>query len=141
MSLKQNAETSTLVPLLIAPRNELLRIGGSVNFNNQVWEIEDGDIFSLTGIGYYYLKRGNNSRDEEDLEENYDIESLNNYYIGSEIKLNTENGFYNANLKIKLKSRTMNSVIILPLEAGNLEIITFKEGTPVTNKFVIKENV
>ena len=43
--------------------------------------------------------------------------------------------------KVKLKERTMNYVIILPLEAGNLQVTTLKQGVPVINTFLIKENV
>ena len=131
---------STLIPLLIAPRNEQLTIGGRISFNDQVWDIEDGDIFSISGIGYYYLSRGMNSRDEEDWEPEEPIPT-NQYYIGSEITIPTENGYFTTNQKFKLKKRAMSFVTILPLEVGKLEVITLKQGEPITNTFIIKENV
>ena len=137
-TMSAQAERSTLVPLLIAPKNEELRIGGVINFNNQTWDIEDGDIFTLSGIGYYYLSRGLNSRDEDEYEP---VEEDSYYYIGSVINLSTEGGFYNPNLKVKLKERTLNSISLIPLEAGELKVITLKDGNSVENTFVIKENV
>lgn len=139
-TMSNKTEISTLIPLLIAPRNEQLTIGGRISFNDQVWDIEDGDIFSISGIGYYYLSRGMNSRDEEGWEPEEPIPT-NQYYIGSEITIPTENGYFTTNQKFKLKKRAMSFVTILPLEVGKLEVITLKQGEPITNTFIIKENV
>lgn len=139
-TLSGRTELSTLIPLLIAPRNDMLKIGSQINFNEQVWDIEDGDIFSITGIGYYYLSRGINSRDDEEWEPEDPILD-NQYYINEPIKIDTESGYFMTEQKVKLKERTMNYVIILPLEAGNLQVTTLKQGVPVINTFLIKENV
>ena len=139
-TMSNKTEISTLIPLLIAPRNEQLTIGGRISFNDQVWDIQDGDIFSISGIGYYYLSRGMNSRDDEDWEPEEPIPT-NQYYVGSEITVSTENGYFTTNQKFKLKKRAMSFVTILPLEVGKLEVITLKQGEPITNTFIIKENV
>lgn len=141
-TLSGRAEVSTLIPLLIAPRNDQLMIGGEVTFNNQVWDIEDGDIFTLTGIGYYYLSRGINPNNEEDIE----LEPITeHYYIGSEIKLNTEMGYcLSADATknyYKIKERAMNYVIVVPTKAGNLEINTLKQGEIITNSLFVEENI
>lgn len=142
VTLSGKTELSTLIPLLIAPRNEQLTIGGQVNFNNQVWDVEDGDIFTLTGIGYYYLSRGMNSNDEEDIE---DIDVVEKYYIGSEIKLETELGYcmsVDATKNFyKIKERAMNYVVIVPTKAGLLEINTLKQGNTILNSLLVEENV
>lgn len=140
-TLNGKTEVSTLVPLLIAPRNDQLKIGGEINFNNQTWDIEDGDIFTLTGIGYYYLTRGMNSNDEREVE--YD--NVERYYIGSEIRLETEMGYcMSADATknfYKIKERAMNYVIIVPTKAGILEVNTLKQGTPVTYSILVEENI
>lgn len=141
-TLNGKAEVSNLIPLLIAPRNEQLSIGGTLSFNDQVWDIEDGDIFTLTGIGYYYLSRGLNSNDEREV----DIEITQEvYYIGSEIKLETETGYCmpkDATKNFyKIKERSMNYVIIVPTKAGMLEVNTLKQGIPVLNSILVKENI
>ena len=117
-------------------------IGGEVTFNNQVWDIEDGDIFTLTGIGYYYLSRGINPNNEEDIE----LEPVaEQYYIGSEIKLNTEMGYclsVDATKNYyKIKERAMDYVIIVPTKAGILEVNTLKQGEIVTNSLFVEENI
>lgn len=141
-TLSGRTEFSTLIPLLIAPRNEQLMIGGEVTFNNQVWDIEDGDIFTLTGIGYYYLSRGINPNNEEDIEVEPVVE---HYYIGSEIKLETEMGYCLAvdatKNYYKIKERAMNYVIIVPTKAGTLEINTLKQGEVITNSLFVEENI
>jgi hypothetical protein len=139
-TLSGRTEVSTLIPLLIAPKNDQLTIGGKITFNDQAWDIEDGDIFSLTGLGYYYLSRGINARDDEEWEPEEEIPS-NLRYVNQEIVLATENGYYVADGKVKLVNRTLNQVVILPLEAGTLNVTTLKQGSSVLNTFVIKENV
>lgn len=136
--MTKDAEFSSIVPLLVAPRNEELRIGGTITFNDQVWDIEDGDIFTVSGIGYYYLTRGLNSRDEEEYEEELVVPK---FYIGSDITVDTENGYYFTEQKVKLKERTLNYVSVIAMEAGKLLITTLKNGEPVVNEFFIEENV
>lgn len=140
ITLSGRTEVSTLIPLLIAPRNDQLAIGGSIEFNEQQWDIEDGDIFTLTGIGYYYLSRSLNNRDEEEWESEEEIPE-NQYYVGANIELATENGYFTTESKFKLVKRSLTSVTLLPLEAGEMKIITLQQGSPVTNTFFIKENV
>ena len=143
-SLGGVAEKSSVVPLLVAPKNEMLSIGGRVNFNNQDWDIEDGDIFTLTGIGYYYLTRGVNSRDEEPQDE---YENEISYYVGSTIVSPTENGYYKAvnadgeDFKIKLIKRNISSITFSPMESGELQLTIIANGQSVTNVYTIKENV
>lgn len=143
-ALTNKFEDSTLIPLLIAPKNSELFIGGRISFNDQVWNIEDGDIFTISGIGYYYLSRGLNSRDEEEIEDE-DRTPLNELYIGQEIKLETEMGYCSAEEEYKnnytIKERSMNYVIILPTKEGKLEIKTLKQGNTITNYYFVKENV
>lgn len=145
-TLSGRTEISTLIPLLIAPRNSELKIGGQVTFNNQVWDIEDGDIFTITGIGYYYLSRGINPIDpEEEWEPEEEIPD-NLYYVGAEVKLNTELGFCEGVTEedkqlYKLKERSMNYVIILPLKEGTLNVNTLIQGQVVTHTLLVKENV
>lgn len=140
VTLSGRTELSTLIPLLIAPRNTQLTIGGRIEFNEQEWDIEDGDIFSLSGIGYYYLSRSLSSRDEEDWEPEENIPN-NQHYLGEELVLSTESGYFTTDCKFKLKNRTLTSITIVPLEVGEIKIITLKQGNPVTNIFFIKENV
>lgn len=138
-TLTNKTEFSTTVPLLVAPINGELKIGGSIIFNNQTWDIEDGDIFTINGIGYYYLSRGMNSRDNEEYEPE---DEMDVYYVGQPLSIPTTNGYYVANnVKVKLKERAFDKVVILPLEEGNLEIITVVQGEQVTRTFLIKENV
>lgn len=140
VTLSGRTELSTLIPLLIAPRNTQLTIGGTIEFNEQVWDIEDGDIFSLSGIGYYYLSRGINTRDEEDWESEEEIPD-NQYYIGQPITVSTESGYFTTASKFKLQTRTLTSVTLLPLEVGEMKVITLSQGNPVTHTFLVKENV
>ena len=145
-TLSGRTEISTLIPLLIAPRNPELKIGGQLTFNNQVWDIEDGDIFTITGIGYYYLSRGINSVDpEEEWEPEQPIPD-NLYYVGEEVKLDTELGYCKGeteedNTGYKLKERSMSYVIILPLKEGTLKVNTLQQGDVVTHTLLVKENV
>lgn len=143
-TLSGHTEISTLIPLLICPRNSQLTIGGTLSFNDQSWDIEDGDIFTLTGIGYYYLSRGLNSRDEEEWEPEDDYVE-NTVYIGEEVKLDTENGYCmpvdSTKDFFKIKERAMNHVIILPTKEGTLKINTLKSSEVTTWTFVVKENV
>lgn len=141
-TLTNQTEVSTIIPLLIAPRNSQLSIGTQLFFNNQTWDIEDGDIFTLTGIGYYYLSRGVNSRDEEE----WDVPSDSiMYYVGSEIRLDTEMGYCqptDATVDLfKIKERAMNYVIIIPIKAGTLKVNTLKQNEIMTNIITVKENV
>ena len=154
ISVSNKAEVSKIIPLLIAPKNNMLKIGGTIEFNNQSWDIEDGDIFTIYNIGYYYLSRGMNSRDEEDWEPEEEIPS-NLYYVGAEINLPTEMGYYKAlkkivaedgtqstvDYKVKLCKRNMDLITILPLESGELIIQTLKQNNIIETTFLIKENV
>lgn len=141
--MSNKTEFSTIIPLLIAPRNEQLVIGGQINFNNQVWDIEDGDIFTINGIGYYYLSRGINSRDEEEYEPEEKIPT-NLYYIGAKITVPTEMSYFKVSpdsFKFKIEERSINSVTIIPLESGNIQITTLIHDEPVISNFIIKESV
>lgn len=147
--LSNGAELSNIVPLLIAPKNDILKIGGRINFNNQEWNVEDGDIFTINNIGYYYLTRGMNSRDEEEWEPEEPIPS-NLHYVGEKMSFETENGYYKAlkvfdneeiNAKVKLDFRSIDTVTILPLEEGELIIETMKNNELIRQTFIIKENV
>lgn len=136
------AEVSTIVPLLIAPQREDLTYGGQVTFEDQVWNIEDGDTYTINGIGYYYITRGINPRTEEDVadaEEEMEIPS-NRYYIGSTIDVPTEMGYYQADLKVKLVLRKNSTVTIQPLEAGELHVTVLKNGEASTLIYEIEEN-
>ena len=137
-SLSHNAEGSNIVPLMIVPRNEEVIIGSTVTFDDQVWDIEDGDFYTINGIGYYYLTRGINSRDEEEMDYKY-LEP--DYYVGSKLQFSTESGYYKANLKVKLVERNVSSVTIRPLESGKLQVTTLEQGEPVVHTLNIKENV
>lgn len=145
-TLSGRTEISTLIPLLIAPKNPELKIGEQINFNEQVWDIEDGDIFSLTGIGYYYLSRGINPHDpEEEWEPEEEIPS-NLYYVGSEIKLSTNSGYCMGvsdedKKNFSIKERTVDYVIILPKKAGTLNVNTLQQGQIVLNTILVKETV
>lgn len=79
-----------------------------------------------------------NSRDEEEIEEEYLEPS---YYIGSKIQFSTELGYYKANLKVKLVERNVSSVTILPLESGELQVTTLEQGQPVVHTINVKEHV
>ena len=138
VSFSKNAEDSAMIPLMIAPRNDELLLGGQAIFGGQTWDIEDGDYYTINGIGYYYLTRGLNSRDEEEIEEEYLEPS---YYIGSKIQFSTELGYYKANLKVKLVERNVSSVTILPLESGELQVTTLEQGQPVVHTINVKVHV
>lgn len=138
VSYSSGAEESAMIPLLIAPRNAELLLGSEIRFGGQTWDIEDGDYYTINGIGYYYLTRGVNSRDEEEIEEEY-LEPV--YYIGSKIQFSTELGYYQTNLNVKLVERNVSSVTILPLESGELQVTTLEQGSPVIHTLDIKENV
>lgn len=145
-TLSGRTEISTLIPLLIAPKNPELQIGGQINFNEQVWDIEDGDIFSLTGIGYYYLSRGINPHDPEEEWEPEEEVPENLYYVGSEIKLNTELGYCvgassDDKKNFSIKERMMDYVIILPNKAGTLNVNILQQGQIVTTTILVKETV
>lgn len=150
-----NTETSAIMSALIAPRNEMLQIGSSLYFNDQAWNITDGDIFTITNIGYYYLDRATNARTEEEVEElelEYG-EEWANYFVNSTITADTEMGYYKAlhrikaddgsiletPFKVELKSRLMNTITICPLEAGEMILQTLKENQVIETTFVIKE--
>lgn len=138
VGFSKNFEESNIVPLLIAPRNDELVVGKDIVFDNQVWDIEDGDLYTINGIGYYYLTRGVNSRDNEEIDEEL-LEPQ--YYIGSKIQISTELGYYSANLLVELVERNVSSVTILPLESGELQVTTLEQGNPVIHTFIVKENV
>ena len=143
-TLSGTTEVSTLIPLLICPKNPQLSIGGQIHFNDQVWDIEDGDIFTLSGIGYYYLSRGMNSRDEEEWEPEEPI-IPNQYYIGEPIKIDTSMGYckpvdINEDL-FKIKERAVDYVIILPIKEGTLNVEIMQLNEVVQKTFIVKEYV
>lgn len=148
-TLSNKAEKSNVISLLIAPKNEMLKIGGSIYFNNQHWDIEDGDIFTINNIGYYYLTRGLNSRDEEEWEP--DETSIQNLkYVGEIITLPTELGYIKVYREeggervatiIKMESRSINSVSFTLLEAGNIIVETLEQGNSIETVYTVKENV
>ena len=81
-----------------------------------------------------------NSRDTEEYEEEENDDNI--YYVNQPITIPTTNGYYVANgVKVKLKERAFDKVVILPLEEGNLEVITIVQNIQTTNTFIIKENV
>ena len=62
------------------------------------------------------------------------------------MKLNTELGFCEGVTEedkqlYKLKERSMNYVIILPLKEGTLNVNTLIQGQVVTHTLLVKENV
>ena len=143
-TLSGTTEVSTLIPLLICPKNPQLSIGGQIHFNDQVWDIEDGDIFTLSGIGYYYLSRGMNSRDEEEWEPEEPI-IPNQYYRGEPIKIDTSMGYckpvdINEDL-FKIKERAVDYVIILPIKEGTLNVEIMQLNEVVQKTFIVKEYV
>lgn len=141
-SMSKDYEVAKSVPVLIAPRREELVIGGQITFNNQVWDIEDADIYTISNIGYYALTRGINSRDNEDIDfEEYE-EPSNNVYVGEKITLNTEQGYYlSSGAKAKLINRSATTITIQCLESGNLTVRTLKNGNLVESTYVVKETV
>lgn len=148
--LTNKTELSTLMSLLVVPRNEAIKIGEAITIGNQRWDIEDGDIYTVPNIGYYYLSRGTNSRDEEEWEPEEPIPD-NQYYVGQDITFATETGYYKAfkkaddgslvEVKVKLRSRTMTSITIQTLEAGEFVIQTKSAQQIVNNVITVKENV
>lgn len=137
-SLSSNVESSTMVPLLVCPVQEDFIIGHQAVFEDQTWHIEDGDYYTVKDIGYYYLTRAQNPRDEEEIDEEYYEPE---YYVGSKLSFSTELGYYSANLLVKLVERNVSSVTILPLESGELQVTTLEDGQPKVHTLTIKENV
>lgn len=148
--LTNKTELSNLMALLVVPLSDDIKIGNTITIGSQCWDIEDGDIYTVSNVGYYYLSRGTNSRDEEEWEPEEQIPD-NQYYVGQDITFSTETGYYKAfkkaengdlvETKIKLRSRTMTSITIQTLEAGDFVIQTKQLQQVVNNQITVKENV
>lgn len=136
VNLTNNTEFSKMVPTLIAPVNDQLIEGQRIIFNNQRWNIEDSDIYSIQGIGYYSLTRSFNNLEETDLEE---LESFN--YINEKITLNTEEGYFESNVPIKILERNIQSITIQFIKKGTHTINILKDGQLLTKTFIVKEHI
>lgn len=140
IGFSKNAEFSRMVPTLICPRNDFIKTGTQITFNEQVWNVEDADIYTLTNIGYFSLSRGINAPDIEEIEEaELDFEHFN--YVGEIITLPTENGYFVANKNVKLLKRSLDSITIQFMEEGEVSITTLNNTLPKQNNYNVKENV
>ena len=143
-SMSADFEVTKNVPVLIAPQRDELVIGGQINFNNQIWDIEDADIYTVSNIGYYALTRGVNSRTEDEVTETAEDEEQqsNVIYVGEQLTISTEQGYYlSSGIKVKLIKRSAESITIKCLESGKLTIKTLKSGDLVETQYVVEETV
>lgn len=134
-----NREEDKILPMLIAPKNDILYMGAYINIQNQTWRIVEMDTYTLPYIGFYTLERSMNNI-IEDIKDDPNV-----VYLGQKITLDTYGGkciIYDNNAKIV--TRNFDSVEIEVIDSKNniLTIDTWDEdNNVVTHTYDIKEYI
>jgi hypothetical protein len=68
-----------------------------------------------------------------------ELESFN--YINEKITLNTEDGYFESSIPVKILERNMQTIIIQFIKKGTHIISIFKDGQLLTKTFIVKEHI